>query len=207
MLFRNYYWYFEKALSKATCEKIIKFGEAKKLDIASIGNIGLNKKSKKKDKDLVEKSRKSKIRFMNDQWLYDIFAPYINTANKNAGWNYDLSWSESFQFTVYKKNNYYHWHQDTFESPYKSDDPNFNNKTRKVSLICNLTDPKKFKGGEVEFDVTNQRIRKTIILKCKEARQQGTVIVFPSFVWHRVKPVTSGVRKSLVNWSIGDPWR
>jgi PKHD-type hydroxylase len=207
MLFKNYYWYFEKALSKLTCEKIIKHGKAKQLKMGTISHIGANNKITKKEKEFVQQHRKSKVCFMNDPWLYDIFAPYINTANKNAGWNYNLSWSESFQFTVYKKSNFYHWHQDTFGEPNVSQDPNFNGKIRKISLICNLTDPKKFTGGEVEFDITNQRERKTIILKCKEARQQGTVIVFPSFVWHRVKPVTSGTRISIVNWSIGEPWK
>ena len=207
MLSRNYYWYFENAISKTTCEKIIKHGETEKLGLASIEDVALNKKATKKEKAYIEKYRKSKCRFINDKWLYDIFAPYINTANKNAGWNYDLTWSESFQYTVYKKSNFYHWHQDTFPFPYKSEDPNFNGKTRKISLICNLTDPKKFKGGELEFDITNQRRREKTILKCKEARQQGTIIIFPSFLWHRVKPVTSGTRKSLVNWSLGDPWR
>ena len=207
MLHKNYYWYFEKALSKATCNKIIKHGEAKQLEIASIQDIAVNKKVTKKEKAYIEKSRKSQVRFINDRWLYDLFTPFINIANKNAGWNYDLNWSESFQYTVYKKSNFYHWHQDTFGEPYKSEDPNFNGKIRKVSLICNLTDPKKFTGGEVEFDITNQRSRESTILKCKEARQQGTVIVFPSYLFHRVRPVKSGIRKSLVNWNLGNPWR
>jgi len=207
MLYKNFYWYFEKALSKKICDKIIKHGKAKQLRMGTISHIGSNNKITKKEKQFVKQHRKSKVCFMNDQWLYDIFAPYIKTANINAGWNYNLTWSESFQFTVYKKSNYYHWHQDTFGEPNVSQDPNFNGKIRKVSLICNLTDSKKFTGGELEFDISNYRERETTILKCNEARQQGTVIVFPSFVWHRVKPVTSGTRISIVNWSIGEPWK
>ena len=45
------------------------------------------------------------------------------------------------------------------------------------------------------------------ILPIKELRKKGTVIVFPSFVWHRVKPVLSGTRYSLVCWSLGQPWK
>ena len=41
----------------------------------------------------------------------------------------------------------------------------------------------------------------------KEFLPKGSVIVFPSFVWHRVKPVTKGVRYSLVAWSIGYPFK
>ena len=76
-----------------------------------------------------------------------------------------------------------------------------------MSLICNLTDPKKFTGGEVEFDVTNLARKEKVILQCKEVKQQGTIVIFPSYIWHRVKPVKSGTRKSIVNWSVGDPWK
>ena len=41
----------------------------------------------------------------------------------------------------------------------------------------------------------------------KEIRPRGSIVVFPSFVWHRVKPVTSGTRYSLVIWNLGYPWR
>ena len=103
MIKKNFYWFFDKALSKATCQKIIKHGEARKLKMGSIENIGSEKRATKKERKYVEKFRKSKLCFMNDKWLYDLFSPYINTANKNAGWGYDLTWSESFQYTVYKK--------------------------------------------------------------------------------------------------------
>ena len=45
--------------------------------------------------------------------------------------------------------------------------------------------------------------------KCKieEAREQGTIIVFPSFLQHCVSPVTKGIRYSLVNWTLGRPFK
>lgn len=36
---------------------------------------------------------------------------------------------------------------------------------------------------------------------------RGSVIIFPSYVWHRVKPVTRGKRYSLVVWNLGHPFR
>ena len=45
------------------------------------------------------------------------------------------------------------------------------------------------------------------LVKAKEILPKGSIIVFPSFVWHRVKPVTSGVRYSLVLWNLGYPFR
>ena len=43
--------------------------------------------------------------------------------------------------------------------------------------------------------------------QAKEILPKGSVIVFPSFVWHRVKPVTKGVRYSLVMWNLGYPFK
>jgi PKHD-type hydroxylase len=43
--------------------------------------------------------------------------------------------------------------------------------------------------------------------KCEEIRERGSIVVFPSHVWHRVKPVTKGTRYSLVIWNLGYPFR
>ena len=200
---KHAYYAYSKALPKKICEEIIKEGESKKLKFSSTFKEALkkNRKDYKSINDL--KVRNSKNSWLYPFWIYKELKPYIEASNKLGGWNFDYNIIENFQFTKYEGNQkqHYTWHSDN-----ALPDEN-NQQVRKLSTILMLSDPKKFKGGEVEFDVTNQRVRKQIILKCKEARQQGTVIVFPSFVWHRVKPVTSGVRKSLVNWSIGDPWR
>ena len=39
-----------------------------------------------------------------------------------------------------------------------------------------------------------------------DAKDIGTIIIFPSFIFHRVLPITKGKRESLVNWSIGKPF-
>ena len=44
-------------------------------------------------------------------------------------------------------------------------------------------------------------------IQCKEILPKGSIIVFPSFLWHRVKPVTKGVRYSLVVWNLGYPFK
>ena len=43
--------------------------------------------------------------------------------------------------------------------------------------------------------------------QAKEILPKGSIIVFPSFVWHRVKPVTKGTRYSLVMWNLGYPFK
>jgi PKHD-type hydroxylase len=48
---------------------------------------------------------------------------------------------------------------------------------------------------------------KKSIRKCAEISQRGSIVVFPSHVWHRVKPVTKGIRYSLVIWNLGYPFK
>mgnify|MGYP003668946578 FL=1 len=71
-----------------------------------------------------------------------------------------------------------------------------------------MSDPKEYKGGELEFDFRNldpDKSRKPI--KCKEILPKGSLVVFPSFVWHRICPVKKGSRHSLVIWNLGWPFR
>ena len=82
---------------------------------------------------------------------------------------------------------------------------------RKLSMTCQLTDGSEYKGGELEFDFRNydphMRDESKHRVQCKEILPKGSIIVFPSFVWHRVKPVTSGTRYSLVVWHLGRPFK
>jgi PKHD-type hydroxylase len=79
-------------------------------------------------------------------------------------------------------------------------------KIRKLSVTCSLSDPKDYKGGELEFQFRN-RDDPTPTRPCLEILPRGSIVVFPSFVWHRVKPVTEGTRYSLVIWNLGYPFR
>ena len=79
---------------------------------------------------------------------------------------------------------------------------------KQVIDLKTLSDPKNYKGGELEFDFRNMDPdKKRNIHKCKEILPKGSVVVFPSFVWHRVCPVKSGERNSLVIWNLGYPFQ
>ena len=66
---------------------------------------------------------------------------------------------------------------------------------RKISMTLLLSDPKDFKGGELEILGNKKRVD----------LKRGHAIFFASFIRHRVKPVTKGNRKSLVMWFGGPP--
>ena len=80
------------------------------------------------------------------------------------------------------------------------------NKIRKLSLTINLNLPGEYEGGNLKFDFgphsTGNRYH-----ECTEIRPQGSIIIFPSYIYHQVTPVTKGTRYSLVLWTLGKPFK
>jgi len=204
----NYYWYFKSAIPERICDDIVRYGKQLQDQMAVTGGFGdVKKLNARQTKDL-KKKRNSDIVWMNDRWIYKEIHPYIHTANKSAGWNFEWDHSESCQFTKYKKGQYYDWHCDGWDQPYNRPEDPSHGKIRKLSVTVTLTDPKKYKGGELEFDFRNQDPdKKPNTHKCTEILPKGSLVVFPGFVWHRVCPVKSGERNSLVIWNLGQPYK
>ena len=221
MNLKNYYYYFQSALSPKFCDEILNYGKRHQSEMAVTGGVTdvIQKQGKLSNKDIknIQKKRNSDIVWLNDKWIYKEIHPYIHEANKKAGWNFDWDWSESCQFTKYGVGQYYGWHCDSWEEPYRRPQnadgtwPQDHGKIRKLSVTISLTNPGEYVGGNLEFDFRNQvdweRNKKATIKECVEIRPRGSIIVFPSFVWHRVNPVTSGIRYSLVIWNLGYPFR
>jgi PKHD-type hydroxylase len=199
MYLKYKYWYFKNLISPEDCKKIIKLGVDKKL---GSGTIGMQKNKKKVNK----KIRDSKVTWLKDQWIYNIFNQAVNYANEKAGWNFDTDWNENIQFTSYKKNGFYNWHYDMFQETIKDKDEHFNNKQRKLSMSCLLNDPKDYKGGDFMLQWIDDN-GKLIKHKVKELDTVGSIIVFPSFLNHKVEPVTKGTRYSAVMWRLGPQFK
>ena len=207
----NYYWYFKSAIPERICDDISKYGKQLQQQMAVTGGYGDKKLNAKQVIDL-KKKRDSDIVWLNERWIYKEVQPYVHQANTSAGWNFQWDHSESCQFTQYKKGQYYDWHCDGWDKPYQRQegDPS-HGKVRKLSVTLTLSDEKDYKGGELEFDFRNydphMREESKHLRKAKEILPKGSIIVFPSFVWHRVKPVTKGNRYSLVMWNLGYPFK
>ena len=211
----NYFWYFKSGLTPRFCDEVIKYALSKKETIAITGGYGrdrdLNKKPLNKDEVLdLKRKRDSDLVWLNDTWIYKEIHPFVHEANKRAGWNFEWDRSESCQFTKYKLNQYYDWHSDSWPKPYQKEGLE-NGKIRKLSMTCQLTDGSEYRGGELEFDFRDydppQRDESKHLRKAHEILPKGSIIVFPSHLWHRVKPVTRGVRYSLVVWHLGYPFK
>ena len=172
--------------------------------------------------------RDSEVAWFSDRWLYDLIHPFLRTANDNAGWKYEWDYSESFQFTKYNKGGFYVWHADGNScnfgkykrhipgvsptnpdgSPLRgyTDNANMIGKVRKLSITINLNKPDEYDGGNLKFDFGPHAAGKRFH-EVEEIRPQGSIIVFPSYVYHQVTPVTRGTRYSLVLWSLGQPFK
>ena len=140
--------------------------------------------------------RRSKIRWIlpNHKELGFLFNDYwrlLIAINKDwYGFNVDNL--PYLQFTEYDESykGEYKSHQDVFWI-------NPSNKHRKVSFILQLTDDKIYEGGDLVLEHVSENPPADIV------RKQGTLLTFPSFVYHRLTPVTKGKRYSLVGWFEG----
>ncbi len=155
-------------------------------------------------------TRESKIAWLDDKRIYDLVLPYIKDANQKAGWNWFFDRIEPIQFTKYGVNQFYDWHYDggsDFLSVYKNQsDSGKNGKVRKISVTVNLVDGNEYSGGDLKFDFGPLEGKKRFKV-CEEIRPKGSIIIFPSFMYHTVTPVTKGTRYSLVMWALGKPWQ
>tara|TARA_Y100000004_G_scaffold108885_1_gene122129 strand:- start:17156 stop:17740 length:585 start_codon:yes stop_codon:yes gene_type:complete len=140
--------------------------------------------------------RRSSVRWVpqNDEsdWLYEKLINMATEAN-NCLWNFDLvTATEDLQFTEYYATNkgHYDWHLDTGPD---------NLSIRKVSITVQWSDPSEYEGGELEL----LRGRDPEIAP----KGKGVVVMFPSYIMHRVTPVTKGTRKSFVLWLGGGHYR
>jgi len=135
--------------------------------------------------------RSSTIRWVHDREIRSFLKEYIIMAN-SAAFGVDLNGHCEIQYTEYyaTERGHYDWHHDVFwNAPTNSD--------RKLSIVIQLSNPDEYEGGNFEFS------------ECEnpEFKNKGSILVFPSYLKHRVTPVTKGTRKSLVSWFFGPRWR
>ena len=169
------------------CKEIIDLSSTLKKEQGKIGHLG------KEVEDRDKKSRQSTISwidFNKMQPMYDDLIYLIQKINRNHFGFSNIQITEKAQVSEYSKGQFYDWHTD---SPIDMDtEP----PVRKLSMTLLLNDPSKFEGGNLE-----------IAGKKMSHMKQGHAAIFASFLQHRVTPVTKGVRKSLVVWFNGEPFK
>lgn len=171
----------ERVFSPFECEALVAMFQEKIAVEATV----------KSDGEISHTARKSTLTWLhwNEdlRWVFDRLEKATNLVN-NKFYGFQLSgFYEALQLTRYNHGDFYNWHEDGCEAGLS---------TRKLSLSLQLTDPELYKGG------------KLIIFPDEEAGQSlGSCTFFPSYLTHRVTPMTSGTRHSLVAWVTGEPFR
>lgn len=182
MFLQEVYHIFKNALSPDECDHI-----------CSLAHADLLKKAEIQDGDT--KNRSSMITWINDNQVVDTITEKIFRANAES-FKFQLSTIEPLQYSRYDVDDHYNWHIDSHFEPYAD------GMIRKLSFTVILN--REYTGGEFEITVPNPKNIDTSSTYDKP--NVGDIILFPSHIWHKVHPVKSGVRKSLVGWVLGRPF-
>ena len=153
--------------------------------------------------DPIKSVRSSKNVWMNtDEWIAGIVHNMMISAN-NEYFLYDLKhFDTQLQAAVYEgdQKDFYTWHVDNGTPVTR---PRFSDGTlleRKLSCSLILSDPDEYEGGELQFHYS-----KAFFKSLKP--EKGTAVIFPAWLPHRVRPVKSGKRISLVAWMNGPAFK
>ncbi len=172
--------FVDEFLSPQECDRVLAIAEPLQVHEGRTGAQGK-----------ADGARDSGVRFIYpqdaSQWLFTRLEQALERLNE--GYEFELQgFYEGAQVASYAPGGHYDWHMDLGTDGFS---------TRKLSMSVQLSAPEDYQGGELEFIATDERAPTT----------RGSLIVFPSFVVHRIRPVTAGTRWSLVSWISGPAFR
>jgi PKHD-type hydroxylase len=121
-------------------------------------------------------------------WLFHRVGMLFALANRHFGFEL-CGLLDAIQYTSYGPGEHFDWHMDLGPGQTSA---------RKLSLTIQLSESGAYSGGDLEFINAGSG---------PEARMQGAATFFPSYLAHRVTPIASGLRRSLVAWACGDAFR
>ena len=176
--------------SPAQCQDIINMGHKQKAEKALVGH----------EKGITGGAYDTKKRITTISWIpfqempdmYKIIERTLFQVNGNHFGYEGVQISEPAQFTEYPKGGFYDWHMDA-EVNGINEPP-----VRKISMTILLSNPSEFEGGTLEFMTEGN---------APPDLKQGQAIFFCSLIRHRVNKVKKGVRRSLVMWFGGPPFK
>jgi len=175
--------------SPEQCQDIINMGHQQKVEEAKVGH----KDERKGRRDIKKRiTTISWIPFKAIPDLYRIIEKTMKQVNGNHFGYEGMTITEPGQFTEYPKGGFYDWHMDAevsgqYEPP-----------VRKISMTILLSNQSEFEGGDLEFMSEGNKLPQLV---------QGQAIFFCSMLRHRVAKVKRGVRRSLVMWFGGPPFK
>ena len=182
--------YYKSIFTPEACNKILEDGLKLPVKDASLGVIGENTR---------DDYRRSKVRFIQKydptfEWLFDELWKMAIESN-DLWFGFHISKIDYIQLAEYDESyqGEYKKHHDVF---WMNNDPNYH---RKLTCVVQLTDPKKYKGCDLELFISKE--------PTKMSRDRGYLVMFPSYTLHKVTPIEKGTRHSLVGWITGKPFK
>lgn len=190
------FYYVENALSIHEISKLTEYVEGNfkfekgKTGVSEYGNDSLERNNR--DIAYIDPDNSNK-------WLYDKLSNFVIAAN-DLYYNFDIDVvTDSIHYVIYptpttpqsKDGGHLDWHMDIGAMGVNK---------RKLAMTVQLSDPSEYEGGDFQIWVGGDGY---ITLP----RKKGDIIVFPTFLMHRVTPVTRGERRCLVFWSGGKPFK
>lgn len=178
------YVYYQGLFLPHEIDRILNFWDDDKTIKATLAG------DKKHDDEL----RKSSVMFIDNtpenDWIYNKLAGLAINCNNERYWFDLLGFHQELQLTRYSEGDFFDWHLDFGPGEISA---------RKLSMTIQLSEEDAYEGGDLEFMI-NQKI-------VAAPRKKGTIVIFPSFIMHRVTPITKGTRQSIVGWVSGPPYR
>ncbi len=178
------------AFTPGECDRIIEIGNWRQLDQAKVrgGSVQTG-------------IRSSSLRFIEPDgvkvnWIFERLKEIIDSVNDRV-YEFQLNHFSPPQFTHYGVDDYYDWHMDLLMG--KPCESLF---MRKLSATVFLSKTEDFTGGEFLVGRNTDGSQEEVI-----PAKQGSMVLFPSFIWHKVDKVKTGERYSLVVWCEGNKFQ
>ncbi|MEZ0370245.1 MAG: 2OG-Fe(II) oxygenase [Candidatus Sericytochromatia bacterium] len=119
-----------------------------------------------------------------NRWIWERIGPLFLDMNQRY-FQFRLAKLSAFQVLEYGPGGFYDWHMDIGPDRHSC---------RKLSAVIFLSPREDYEGGRLLFSPGEGRIGQDL----------GSAVIFPSYIVHRVEPVTRGQRFTLVCWALGD---
>lgn len=182
--------YEDTFFSHDEIQKIITYCESKDLDQDSTAFlIPIHEQ--------VKNSRYAVIKYDSDnQWFFNKFLSVLNEANKEF-FGLNLLGFDHLLYMVNDSNKSEH----SYHMDYSLQNSNTDYSHLSVKLSCNLflSTESEYDGGEFEIIINENH-------KVKIEQLKGRMVFFPSFMMHKMYPITRGIRKSILIHGLGPSW-
>jgi PKHD-type hydroxylase len=177
---------FSAAVPAEVCERIVAAGDSCTLEVGPLHHNGTN------ERFYDERIRMTSVGWLQEPWIFELAKGFADRAN--GAWGFELNGADRMQYAVYRKHDFFEWHQDMLRVRYGP--------IRKVSVVLQLSAPEQYRGGRLQFLDSDfgPFTPETFV-------PQGSVAVFSSLLKHRVTPIKHGERRSLTVWFKGPPFR